>query len=100
MLWKMYNYTKLKLSLVIFTILVKLGSGCDSGICPGSFPNKTLFKLFDTKSVTTCCSGLDSYIYTDFCDVSSYTISFVYASVILKTLWSKNWFMTEGFTKQ
>ena len=67
----MYNFL-----LPIFTLVGLVAANCDTGICPGSFPNKTLEQTFGDQ-VKTCCSGHNSYIFTDFCDVSTFKLILV-----------------------
>ena len=61
----MYNFL-----LPMFTLVGLVAANCDTGLCPGSFPNKTLEETFGDQ-VRTCCTGHNSYIFTDFCDVST-----------------------------
>ena len=63
--------------LPIFTLIGLVAANCDTGICPGSFPNKTLEQTFGDQ-VKTCCSGHNSYIFTDFCDVSTFNSCFIH----------------------
>ena len=76
----MYNFL-----LPLFTLVGLVTAGCDTGICPGSFPNKTLEQTFGDQ-VKTCCSGHNSYIFTDFCDVSIFNSYFIHPLLILNSI--------------
>ena len=76
----MYNFF-----LPTFTLVGLVAAGCDTGICPGNFPNKTLEETFGDQ-VKTCCSGHNSYIFTDFCDVSTLTPHFSNSCFIHHTI--------------
>ena len=70
--------------LPIFTLPALVAAGCDTGICPGNFPNKTLEETFGDQ-VKTCCSGHNSYIFTDFCDVSIFNSCFIHPTLDFKS---------------
>ena len=71
--------------LPIFTLPALVAAGCDTGICPGNFPIKTLEETFGDQ-VKTCCAGHNSYIFTDFCDVSIFDSCLIHYTLILNSI--------------